>query len=72
MTPAQLHQLRGKLNLSQVQLAQLLGVHPLTVSKWGTWRTLRRPLTRVPFSIRLQSSWRTKDPIGHEVGRTSC
>jgi putative transcriptional regulator len=34
MTPDELSRLRTALGLSQVQFAQLLGVHPLTVSKW--------------------------------------
>jgi putative transcriptional regulator len=34
VTPQQVAELRDTLGLSQVQLAQLLGVHPLTVSKW--------------------------------------
>lgn len=34
MKAAEIAELRHKLGLSQVQLAQLLGVHPLTVSKW--------------------------------------
>ena len=34
MTAQQIAELRQRLGLSQVQLAQLLGVHSLTVSKW--------------------------------------
>lgn len=34
MTGAEVSQTRTKLGLTQVQLASLLGVHPLTVSKW--------------------------------------
>ncbi len=34
MTGHEIADLRRKLGLTQVQLAQLLGVHPLTVSKW--------------------------------------
>jgi len=36
MTPSkeQIIEIRRKLDFTQVQLAQLLGVHPLTVSKW--------------------------------------
>lgn len=34
MTGAEIRLIRDRLNLTQVQLAQLLGVHPLTVHKW--------------------------------------
>jgi len=34
MTPAEIAAVRGRLGLSQVQFAQLMGVHPLTVSRW--------------------------------------
>lgn len=34
MTAPEIKSLRDLLKLNQVQLAQLLGVHPVTVSKW--------------------------------------
>ena len=34
MTPDRIAAIREGLGLTQAQLAQLLGVHPLTVSKW--------------------------------------
>lgn len=34
MTPTQIAQLRKELNLGQPQFGQLLGVHPMTISKW--------------------------------------
>lgn len=34
MTGAEIRAIRDQLHLTQVQLAQLLGVHPLTVHKW--------------------------------------
>ena len=34
MTPKEVSGLRSQLGLSQVQFGQLLGVHPLTVSRW--------------------------------------
>lgn len=34
MSPSDIASVRTKLGLTQLQLAQLLGVHPLTVSKW--------------------------------------
>lgn len=41
MTPKEVLDIRTRLSLSQGQLADLLGVHPLTVSKWE--RGLLRP-----------------------------
>lgn len=34
MTAEEIRNIRNRLGLRQPQLAQLLGVHPLTVSKW--------------------------------------
>ncbi len=34
MTGAEIAQIRKSLGMTQAQLGQLLGVHPLTVSKW--------------------------------------
>ena len=34
MSPSEVANIRSSLGLTQAQLAQLLGVHPLTVSKW--------------------------------------
>lgn len=34
MTGIEIRTIRDRLHLTQVQLAQLLGVHPLTVHKW--------------------------------------
>jgi transcriptional regulator with XRE-family HTH domain len=34
VSPVEIFNVRTGLGLSQVQFAQLLGVHPLTVSKW--------------------------------------
>lgn len=41
MTPTEIVAVRNSLNMTQGQLAQLLGVHSLTVSKWE--RGLLRP-----------------------------
>jgi|1185.fasta_scaffold161790_3 putative transcriptional regulator len=67
MTTAELQRLREKLGLSQVQLAQLLGVHPLTVSKWE-----RGVLAPTPHQNALLESFAkagaAKKTIGDEVG----
>lgn len=34
MKPIEVQQVREKLRLTQAQFGQLLGVHPMTVSKW--------------------------------------
>ena len=39
MPPAEIKQLRTDLGITQIQLASLLDVHPITVSKWERART---------------------------------
>ena len=67
MTSAELHSVREKLGLSQVQFAQLLGVHPLTVSKWE-----RGMLAPTPHQNALLDSFakarQARKSIGDEVG----
>ena len=67
MTATELQKLREKLGLSQVQLAQLLGVHPLTVSKWE-----RGILAPTPHQNALLESFAkarsARKTIGDEVG----
>jgi putative transcriptional regulator len=36
MTSIEIRKIRLRLGLNQVQFAQLMGVHPITVSKWET------------------------------------
>jgi len=66
MTGKQVSELRQKLGLSQAQLAQLLGVHSLTVSKWE-----RNILVPTPHQEELLSSFakarRAQKTIGEEV-----
>ena len=58
--------LRAELRLTQVQLAQLLGVHPLTVSRWE-----RGEVNPSPHQQALLESFRkakqSKDDIGETV-----
>jgi putative transcriptional regulator len=66
VTASQIAELRQKLGLSQVQLAQLLGVHPLTVSKWE-----RGLLAPTPHQAALLESFgearKSNRDIGNEV-----
>jgi transcriptional regulator with XRE-family HTH domain len=66
MTGNQVQTIRTKLGLSQVQLAQLLGVHPLTVSKWE-----RQVLEPTPHHTALLESFSkaavAEKQIGNEV-----
>lgn len=39
MMPGQVAAVRHSLGMTQVELAQLIGVHPLTVSKWERGQT---------------------------------
>lgn len=36
MTPGELKKWREKMNLSQVELAKILGVHVITLARWET------------------------------------
>jgi putative transcriptional regulator len=67
MTPEQVSTIRNKLGLSQVQLAQLLGVHPLTVSKWERGRLEPTPHQAALLESFLKASKAQKE-IGSEVG----
>jgi putative transcriptional regulator len=66
MTAAEVSTVRTQLRLSQVQLAQLLGVHPLTISKWE-----RGVLAPTPHQNALLESFakagKAKQEIGTEV-----
>ena len=66
MTASEVYSVRSKLGLSQVQLAQLLGVHPLTVSKWE-----RGLLAPTPHQSALLQSFKkasqSKQQVGDEV-----
>jgi len=66
MTPAEIQPLREKLGLSQVQLAQLLGVHPLTVSKWE--RGLLAPAPHQNALLESFAKARSPKKVGEEVG----
>lgn len=69
MTPEEIRTVRSRLDLSQVQLAKLLGVHPVTVSKWE-----RGVLTPTPHQIALLQSFakasQEEEKIGDEVEST--
>ena len=67
MKPEQIAALRARLGFSQVQLAQIMGVHPLTVSRWE--RGLLEP---TPHQAALLDSFAkaqaAQKQIGDEVG----
>ncbi len=66
MTPAEFRQVRKDLNLTQAQLAEKLGVHPITISHYETGaRKIAlataiavqtfRPESREPTEVTLQT-----------------
>jgi putative transcriptional regulator len=63
MTAAEVSAVRTQLGLSQVQLAQLLGVHPLTVSKWERGR-----LAPTPHQSALLQSFGQAGKAKHDIG----
>ncbi len=60
MTPAEVVAIRVSLNMTQSQLAQLLGVHSLTVSKWE--RGLLRPTPHQEALLRAAASAAQRAP----------
>ncbi|HEX8692286.1 MAG TPA: helix-turn-helix domain-containing protein [Longimicrobium sp.] len=66
MTAAEVFAVRSQLELSQVQLAQLLGVHPLTVSKWERGLLMPTPHQSALLHSFGQAS-KAKQQIGTEV-----
>lgn len=67
MTAAEVQVVRTRLGLSQVQLAQLLGVHPLTVSKWE-----RGLLGPTPHQAALLQSFAQASEAKEQVGREAA
>jgi putative transcriptional regulator len=63
MTPAEVNGVRTRLGLSQAQLAQLLGVHPLTVSKWE-----RGLLVPTSHHVELLQSFSRAGTAGKQIG----
>jgi len=53
MNASEIKALRGQLNLNQVEFAQLVGVHPITVSKWE-----REDATPTPYQAALFDQFR--------------
>lgn len=66
MTSAEVLAVRTQLGLSQVQLAQLLGVHPLTISKWERGVSTPTPHQAALLQSFRKAGMRTKQ-IGDEV-----
>lgn len=53
MTETEILQLRTRLGLSQPQFAQLMGVHPMTVSRWE-----RRELSPTPHQVAFMTAYK--------------
>ena len=49
MNASEIKELRGQLDLNQVEFAQLVGVHPITVSKWERGETSPTPYQAALF-----------------------
>jgi len=62
---AEVFTVRDQLGLNQTQLAQLLGVHPLTVSKWE--RGLLEPSAHQETLLRSFRKAAKKPDIGEQV-----
>ena len=69
MTPREVRGLRkDDLGLSQVQFAQLLGVHPMTVSKWEREKdALQVP----PHQVAMMEAFRRGHKSQKDVGRAA-
>lgn len=66
MIPTEISNVRNRLGLSQSQLAELLGVHPLTVSKWE--RGVLRPSAHHEALLdSFEKARRANKAIGEEV-----
>jgi len=67
MDGASIQQLRQKLNLNQVQFAQLLGVHPITVSKWERGEADPTPYQTVLMQHfkKAATDKETREAVGH-------
>lgn len=63
MTPAEIQAVRGELKMTQAQLAQLLGVHVLTVSKWE-----RGALRPTPHQAAMLASFQTAASKEPDIG----
>ncbi len=63
MTPAEIQAVRADLKLTQAQLAQLLGVHVLTISKWE-----RGALSPTPHQAAMLRSFGTAAEKEPDIG----
>ena len=65
LTKDEVQSIRTRLGMSQVQLAQLLGVHPLTVSRWE-----RGMLAPAPHQQAMLESFRRATSAKTDIGST--
>lgn len=66
MTGTEIRQLRAKLTVTQPQLAHLLGVHAITVSKWERGHMLPRP-----YEAALLATFRRASEVEPGIGRAA-
>lgn len=65
MTPSEIRSLRTSLNLGQAEFAQMLGVHPMTVSRW---ERKEGPLSPTAYQEVLMKEFKTAVSKDKDVG----
>jgi DNA-binding transcriptional regulator YiaG len=65
MTAAAIVALRQRLELTQLELAQAIGVHPQTVSRWEHGKA--RPYIAARVMLRRLSRCRSVDELGEQL-----
>ena len=68
MTAAEVLSVRTELGLNQVQFAQLLGVHPLTISKWERGVNVVPPHQKAMLESFRQAS-AAKESVGKDIAK---
>jgi len=66
VTPAEIKGVREKLRITQAQLGQLLGVHPITISKWE--RGGHGGPTPTPYQAALLRSFKKAQSRSQDIG----
>lgn len=68
LAPREITRIRERLKLTQAQLGQLLGVHPLTVSKWERGTLVPNP-HQAAFLQLFDRGVEHKPDVGEEAAR---